>query len=46
MGPDFSSALELQLCDLGQEILSPLTSVSPFENGRIGLGCSLRILQP
>lgn len=45
MGSDLSSALELYLCDLGEEISSLWTSVSPFENRKIGLRCSLRTLQ-
>lgn len=45
MGSDFGSPLELRLYDLGEGISSLWTSVSPFENGKIELRCSLRILQ-
>lgn len=45
MGSDFGSALELYLFDLGEGISSLWTSVSPFENGKIELRGSLRILQ-
>lgn len=45
MGSDFGYAFELQLYDLGEEIFSLRTSVSPFENRKIDLRCSLRILQ-
>lgn len=43
MSSGFDSCLELQLCDVTLEkaVFSPRTSVSPFENGKIGLGCSL-----
>lgn len=37
MGSDFSSVLQLYLHDLGEEISSLRTSVSLFENGKIGL---------
>lgn len=47
MSSAFDSSLELPSCEVTLEkaISSPQTSVSPLENGNIGLGCPLRILQ-